>query len=227
MKKTAKRILSVLLTAVLVFGMLPAVSLASEEFTVVISMEGLTLGQGMYVEPKAYTLDEINGILGSNGFPEYSENTLTAAGATVAMLLDNGLDFTYTGGLDQFYLSSVSGIDKGFTAIPDYIAANGGPSDEDNSGNDDDALGEFDYSEMSGWMASSGDALLPTGTGVYILHDGRQHRIIRLVRQSQQGRAFGQLQRHMALEQDRTRPVSPGREHETSLLRQRKYGRLY
>jgi hypothetical protein len=173
MKKTTKRVLSVLLTAVLLLGMLPAVSLASGELTVVLSMEGLTLGQGLYVEPKAYTLGRINELLAGAGYGEYSETTLTAAAATVAMLLDNVSDFEYGGDdPEKFYLRSVTGIDKGYTAIPDVITENGGPSDEVNDGNGDDILGEFDYSEMAGWMVTSNNGLLPTGAGEYILHDG-------------------------------------------------------
>ncbi|MCR4771353.1 MAG: hypothetical protein K5855_03475, partial [Oscillospiraceae bacterium] len=110
MKKTTKRVLSVLLTAVLLLGMLPAVSLASGELTVVLSMEGLTLGQGLYVEPKAYTLGRINELLAGAGYGEYSETTLTAAAATVAMLLDNVSDFEYGGDdPEKFYLRSVTG----------------------------------------------------------------------------------------------------------------------
>ena len=56
-----KRILSLLLTLVMIVGLLPTVALAKNDyFTVTISMEGLTLGQGYYLEPRTYTLDQIN-----------------------------------------------------------------------------------------------------------------------------------------------------------------------
>ena len=51
-----KRILSLLLTLVMIVGLLPTVALAkNDDFTVTISMEGLTLGQGYYLEPRTYT----------------------------------------------------------------------------------------------------------------------------------------------------------------------------
>lgn len=55
-----RRIISLLLVMLMLVGMLPTVSSAAEAddpFTVVVSMEGLTLGQGLYFAPKAYTLD--------------------------------------------------------------------------------------------------------------------------------------------------------------------------
>ena len=56
-----KRIVALLLTLVMVVSLIPTTVWAddtenNDEFRVVISLEGLTLGQGLYVKPKAYTL---------------------------------------------------------------------------------------------------------------------------------------------------------------------------
>lgn len=52
-----KRIVSLLMALVMVFSLIPTTVFAegeaeSDEFRVVISIEGLTLGQGFYVEPR-------------------------------------------------------------------------------------------------------------------------------------------------------------------------------
>ena len=119
MRKPAK-ILSMILAFVLVLGLLPTTAFATEkdEFTVVVSVEGLTIGQGLYVEPTAYTLDEINALLAQKGYGPYTEETLTASLATVAMFIDKGLEFKYTGEPDSdFYLSQIKDIDKGESSI--------------------------------------------------------------------------------------------------------------
>ena len=52
-KKTGKAI-ALLLAMVMIVSLIPTTVFAAETdaFTVVVSMEGLTLGQGLYVEPK-------------------------------------------------------------------------------------------------------------------------------------------------------------------------------
>ena len=167
--RTTKKILSMILAFVLVLGLLPTTAFATEndEFTVVVSVEGLTIGQGLYVEPTAYTLDEINALLAQKGYGPYTEETLTASLATVAMFIDKGLEFQYTGEPDaDFYLSQIKDIDKGEYCIPDVIWNNGNPDDW---GNDDEWLGEFDYAQWAGWMITVNHYLINFGSSAWDL----------------------------------------------------------
>ena len=114
-----KRILSLLLILVMIVGLLPTVALAkNDDFTVTISMEGLTLGQGYYLEPRTYTLDQINKLVeGEPWARTFTADDLTADVVTIAMLKDANRKYTNTGSVQSdFYLSRVSGI-------PAYSAA--------------------------------------------------------------------------------------------------------
>ena len=75
MKKKAIHVLACLMACVLfltsnqsVAYALPVTTNETDDFQVVISVEGATLGQGFYVEPTAYSLDEINTLLGQEGY---------------------------------------------------------------------------------------------------------------------------------------------------------------
>ncbi len=175
MRKLIKnKMLAMLLACVMIMGVLPVSAFATEtasddefsddEFKVVISLEGFTLGQGFYVEPKAYTLDEINALIESEGYGPYTEDELTAAMATLAMLIDNGLEYTSSGTWESsIYLASVKDIDTGILDIPAFITENSGISNENNTGNADEYLGEKDYFPMSGWMYIVNDCVCGTG----------------------------------------------------------------
>lgn len=172
-----KRILSLLLALMMVICLVPTTVFAegeaeSDEFRVVISIEGLTLGQGFYVEPRIYTLGKINELVAKDGFGPYKEDELTAGMATLAMFNDLGLDYTKTGDWKSTaYVSGIKGIDKGKLNIPSVITENGGPSNEKNDGNDDEYLGEFDYSSMAGWMITVNDFMITTGCASWLLTD--------------------------------------------------------
>ncbi len=171
--KIPYRCLSVLLAVMLVFAAFPISLQAEDEFSVVISMEGLTLGQGFYVEPEIYTLSEINTILAEAGYGPYTEEDLTAGMVTLAMLLDHRLEYENTGDWESnVYLSAVAGVDKGYVNIPEIITENGGPSNEDYEENTDEYLGEFDYASMSGWMVTVNDFMINVGIGNYPVADG-------------------------------------------------------
>ncbi len=169
------KVIALLLAMVMVASLLPTAGFAVEadEFTVVVSMEGLTLGQGLYVEPTAYTLDEINALIAEEGYGPYTEDDLPASMATLAMMLDQGLEYENTGSWDSgFYLSAVKGLDKGMLNIPTVITENGGPSNEENDGNDDEWLGEFDYNWMSGWMITVNDFMIDVGCSDWVFTQG-------------------------------------------------------
>ena len=83
MKKKVIRILACLMACVLFLTANPSVVYAQPttangtgEFQVVISVEGATLGQGFYVEPTAYSLDDINALLAQEGYGPYAEEDL-------------------------------------------------------------------------------------------------------------------------------------------------------
>lgn len=177
MKKVKTRILALLLSVIVAISTLPiSVYAASDndDFTVVVSLEGLTLGQGLYFEPTAYTLDEINELIATEGYGPYTEDDLTAAMATLAMFIDKGVEYENTGDwADSFYLSSVKDVDTGSLNIPEIIGENGGPTNDDNTGNSDEYLGEFDYSYMSGWMITVNNNLIPVGAASYGFKDYR------------------------------------------------------
>ena len=172
------RFLAAIMTAVIIIASIPMSVFANnndDDFSVVMSIEGLTLGQGMYVEPKAYTLNEINTFLATEGYGPYEKQDLTAGMATLAMLIDNGLEYEITGNWESdAYISCIKNIDKGEIDIPSVIADNGGPSNDSNDGNDDDFLGEFDYASMSGWMITVNDLMIPVGCSQFGLMQSKE-----------------------------------------------------
>ena len=135
------RVIALILTVVMLFASVSLFASAAESdaFSVVVSMEGLTLGQGLYFEPKAYSLDEINSLLHQEGYGPYEQSDLTAGMATLAFLIDHDAEYTMTGDWENSaYLSGIRGVDTGIVNIPSVITENGGPSNENHDGNDDD-----------------------------------------------------------------------------------------
>ncbi len=136
-----------------------------------VSFEGLTLGQGMYVEPTVYTLSEVNALIESEGLSVTAED-ITAAMVTLACFKDNGIEFKNSAsGWSSFYLSAVKNFDKGYIDIPEMIQAASGYTNESNDGNDDEWLGEFDYSAMSGWMIMVNDVAIDRSAGAFVVSD--------------------------------------------------------
>ena len=178
MKNTGKRLLAAVL-AVVMLASLSFVAFAAQgdddEFKVVVSMEGLTLGQGLYFEPQVYTLSEINALLETEGYGPLDRSEVTAGLATLAFFIDHNIDYTMTGDwTDTAYVSSIKNVDKGYLDIPSVITENGGPSNDENDGNNDEYLGEFDYDSMSGWMITVNDFMINVGCAGWYFENEEQ-----------------------------------------------------
>lgn len=175
MKNISKKLLSAVLSVSMIVGTtainFPVVASASDEMTITVSLEGLTLGQGMYVEPETYTLSEINNILAEYNYSsDYTEDNITASVAFGAAMLDNGIvlnpeDFESS----SYYLRKIKDVDKGYVNIPQVIYDKGNLTESDIESNADEYLGEFDYYSMSGWMITVNDLLTPVGMGSWNL----------------------------------------------------------
>ena len=175
MKKT--RIIAMILVLALILSMLPMTILAADtswedEYTVTISFEGLTLGQGFYIEPVTYTLSEINSLLGTS----YTGNEdLMADQVTKALFTDLGIESQLQGewGKDTFYIASVkfgqSLLDKPIV-VPQVLVDHGATADDGRS--DPDWLGEFDYNNMAGWMITVDNVMIDVSAGAHPVSDG-------------------------------------------------------
>ena len=160
-----KKLVSILLVCLLLCTAVPFCGFAADDaMKVVISLEGFTLGQGYYVEPTAYTVDQINKLVEKDNLGTFTEDTLTAGAVTIAMLNDKNLSREIKNspwdGKDYFYLGQVNDIDTGKVAFPAVVTENGGPSNTDYVPNTDKNLGEFDYMSYSGWMITVNDSFI-------------------------------------------------------------------
>lgn len=156
MNTVAKRIVSVLLTLVMVFSVVTTTPVkANTTGTVTFTIEKLTIGQGFFVEPKQISI--------------YANDTVK----TVFDRVMESISWSYVSSSDfGFYLKSISDIDTGVIKIPQEIVLMPSykssytdeegithdfeyktPNDKENIGNAlKPALGEGSYSEMAGWM---------------------------------------------------------------------------
>lgn len=179
MKHVCKRVMAVLLAVVMICSVFsPSVfATTDDEFSVVVSMEALTLGQSFYYEPTVYTLSKINELIATKGYEARTEENLTAAIATLAMFIDNGVEYDNTGSIDgdSFYLSAVKVGDSGAVSVPEIIVAKSGKTAEEltaSGRSDAEWLGEFDYNTMTGWMITVNDEMINVSAGAYTVADG-------------------------------------------------------
>jgi len=150
-----KRFISVLLALCLAAGMaftaiLPAS--AADSITVCVSFEGYNLGQGFYVEPTKLSLPA-----GSN-----------VDDATAALFALKSIQARHDA--EWGYLTAVKGFDTGVVSIPSYITRQPG-FELSSETNDDDWLGEGDYTGQSGWMYTLNHAS-GNGAAYDFLNDG-------------------------------------------------------
>lgn len=188
-----KNIMSLALAAVVLAGSLFAgVANASAEekkaFTgeekVVVSVEGLTLGQGFYVEPAVYTFEELTEAAAKRGETKTAAE-ITAQDAVLTAIADGG----YTPNMAAsayggFYLAGIKDADKGYVSLPDILKDKVTITE-----NSDKELGEYDYTTTAGWLFSEHNASAPVGMGDYVLStygescivDGEAYYVIRLM----------------------------------------------
>lgn len=174
MKNISKKLMSAVLSVSMLTGTatnFPVTVSAAGEMTVTVSMEGLTLGQGMYFEPETYTLSEINSLVATEGYGPFSEDNLNAGIAMLAFLIDNDIKYQSTGSWKDgsIYISGIKNVDKGSLNIPQIVLDKSGITESDISTNDDEYLGESDYKQWAGWMTSVNNLMLPVGMGDWIL----------------------------------------------------------
>ena len=156
-KKAVNCLISFLLSAVLVFSgilgyVVPAQAEAACAGTITVAVERFSIGQGYLIEPCTTTFQEGD----------------TYKTICRRILEENGYSCTTKG--SGFYLSGINGADAGKISIPECISKKIGskkngaevknPPDNNavNKYAGDTAwLGEWSYSDMSGWMYSVGN----------------------------------------------------------------------
>lgn len=169
-----KRFLSILLVCLLLCTAMPlSVFAADDPMKVVLSLEGFTLGEGYFVEPTEYTVSQINDLVKKDGYGPFTEDTLTASAATIAMFNDKGLTYESKNspydGKDYYYLAKVNNIDNGKVDFPAVVTDNGGPSNDNYTHNTDKDLGEFDYMSYAGWMYTVNDEMAGVSARDFVL----------------------------------------------------------
>ena len=162
MNKVINKFIAVVLAAVMTVSVMTTGEVYATDTTVTdlgtatLSIERMTIGQGFYVEPVQVQIKE------GDSAKEIFKRGLKAAGGT----------YTASGN-GSFYLISLGNADAGVVDIPQEISAMPEysytyigsdeeehvvtykvPSTTDNTGNtsENNALGEYAYSEMAGWM---------------------------------------------------------------------------
>ena len=165
-----KRRLGFFLAAALMLSAFSAGNVQAEEkdFTgeekVVVSVEGLTLGQGFYVEPTVYTFEELIAAAEEKG------ETKTAAEITaqdaILLAIEDG---DYTPNMQESfyggeYLSGIKDADKGYVNLPEILKDKVTLTE-----NSDTELGEYDYTTTGGWLFSEHNVSASVGMGEYTL----------------------------------------------------------
>lgn len=130
----------------------------------VFSIEKFTVGQGYLVEPVIVTIES------GETCDVVFDRVITAA----------GYEYDYSGDIGSgFYLASIKNADSGILDIPECISSiDGAPSNASNTGNEAyPALGEFAYSEQSGWCYSVNNEFPPVSMSDYELQDNDVFRV--------------------------------------------------
>lgn len=177
MKRTRK-VFAFVLAAAMAFAILPACGgkdvQAASSGTITVSVEKFTLGQGYLVEPEQVTFTE-----GEN-FAQVFDRLMT----------DHGYKYSYTGTLESgFYLQGIYEADTGTLNIPSCIqqmpnstlqdgTVVSPPTNTSNTGNSEKPyLGEFAYSDQSGWFFFINNSAPSVGFSEVEVKDGDVARV--------------------------------------------------
>ena len=158
---TFKKMLSLLLVMFMFFGVAAnAISMPFRKANksepkgyVTVSMEKFTLGLGYIIEPVRVPIYEG-----------------TKVSEIITNLIGEG-NYRKTGTIEEgFYLAHVKDNDRREANVPEYILNECG--DVDSGRAEEDWLGEFDYTTMSGWMYSVNNKFPNFGAAAYYPEDG-------------------------------------------------------
>jgi|GEM_PF-5908008 len=147
-KKCASKILAFMLSMMLITGLVPMyVMAANDDITVIISFEGFNLGHGFYVAPTQIAVPEGSSVID----------------VTEALLEAKGIAFTLTdwGGLDRIYVDVTTSPE-----VPEYITIDVG------AGSDDGSIGQFDFTDTSGWLFTVNHYMAQVGPADLLVQDG-------------------------------------------------------
>lgn len=149
--------------ALLLIGPGKAEASGAQTGTITFSVERFTIGQGYFVEPVEVPIYEGD----------------TAKDVLDQMLAPTG-GYTQKEGSESFYVTALKNADSGQLDIPYYITDMSGHKIT-NTSNDGNAkypdLGEFSYTEHSGWMYSVNSIFPNYGMDSYTLKDGDVMRV--------------------------------------------------
>ncbi len=176
-----KRSIVWILILAMICQMIPAFGMAqtagasqsADSQYVTFSMEGLTIGDGFYVLPTRLSRQEIVDLWKTKQGVTLDPRKLTVAQATYAFLENAGLSANYggTGYRDpSFYLRGIYGIGTKIAQVPEalkqaYQERTGQELALEERADDDRDLGEFDFTEQSGWMITLDDSFISVGAG--------------------------------------------------------------
>lgn len=148
--------------------------------TFTFAMEVFTIGCGWVVEPMTVTLDEtmLADMADYFGFSGAAEMKDKVNGAYIlAYILEYiyGYEISYTGKLDNsFYISTLHGFDySDYYICPELEEISGGYDEPW----DTSALGEFDFTFMSGWMYTVNGVFANVGMADYYPQSGDVMRV--------------------------------------------------
>ena len=153
MKQKIRKLLALILSFAMIISLAPVNVLANAENSnqnsgyVVMSLEGLSIAEGMYVMPTKISYDDILTVWKDAGVTLEKDN-ITAAQATYAffkmMEIETEPADAESYNSSSFYLSNVKNIRK-----------------------DGSSLGEFDEGETSGWCINVNNRLIDVSAGSY------------------------------------------------------------
>ena len=119
---------------------------------VVLAGEAFTLGQGYFYYPTKVDFYEGD----------------TCADVILRAFEEAGIEAEYSSG----YLSALKGVDKGYVCLPKYLETYLEQSGVTLGKNNNEWLGQFDYTSMSGWMYTVNGQMANVGMASYPVSQG-------------------------------------------------------